>query len=92
MVTEDEDAADASPRDHLVNFLNDLATGSDSTVIQDTDTESEEEHPVLKKPKPKHNWFVIPEIINRQIGSRAKYQSPDLFQKRCYGSLRSVER
>lgn len=49
-------------------------------------------HPVLNKPKPKHNWFVVPEIINRQLGGRANVQNNILFQKHCYGSLHSVER
>lgn len=66
---------------------------SSSTVIHDTETESEaEEHPVLKKEKPKHNWFMVPEIISRQIGYGSKKQSSQLFQRRCYGSLHSVQR
>lgn len=66
---------------------------SDSTVIHDTDTDSDEEvHPTLKKPKPKHKWFIIPEVVTRQIGASSKYQSPDLFQRRCYGSLHSVQK
>ncbi|KAK4887786.1 hypothetical protein RN001_004057 [Aquatica leii] len=66
---------------------------SSSTVIHDTETESDnEEHPVLKKQKPKHNWFMVPEVINRQIGFSAKTQSSVLFQRRCYGSLHCVQR
>lgn len=66
---------------------------SDSTVIHDTDTDSDEEvHPTLKKPKPKHKWFIIPEVVTRQIGTSSKFQSAELFQRRCYGSLHSVQR
>ncbi|XP_019875716.1 DDB1- and CUL4-associated factor 8-like isoform X2 [Aethina tumida] len=67
---------------------------SDSTVIiseSDIDSESEE-CSVLKKKKPKHNWFVIQEVLNRQVGHKAKLQGSELFQRRCYGSLRSVQR
>ncbi|KAG5894583.1 hypothetical protein JTB14_017163 [Gonioctena quinquepunctata] len=71
--------------------------GSVSTVIfepnSDTDSDSdEEEHPVMKKEKPKHNWFIVPEVINRQIGFSANLQCSELFQRRCYGSLHSVQR
>ncbi|CAH1173594.1 unnamed protein product [Phaedon cochleariae] len=85
--TEDED-------ERLANFFNYSSPGSsDSTVIHDTDTESDEEdHPVMKKEKPKHNWFVVPEIVNRQIGFSSKLKSNDLFQRRCYGSLHCVQR
>ncbi|KAF5300000.1 hypothetical protein FQR65_LT09256 [Abscondita terminalis] len=66
---------------------------SSSSVIQDTETESDtEDHPVLKKQKPKHNWFMVPEVINRQIGFSSKTQSSILFQRRCYGSLHCVQR
>ncbi|KAF2905700.1 hypothetical protein ILUMI_00484 [Ignelater luminosus] len=66
---------------------------SSSTVIHDTETESDlEELAVLKKEKPKHNWFMVPELINRQIGYSSKKQSSELFQRRCYGSLHCVQR
>lgn len=47
---------------------------------------------MLKKEKPKHNWFIVPEVINRQLGNRAHLQNNILFQRRCYGSLHCVER
>lgn len=63
------------------------------TFFNDSDTEAEyEDPPVLSKQKPKHKWFMIPELINRQIGISSKYKSPDLFQQRCYGSLHCVQR
>lgn len=46
-------------------------TSSDSTVINDTDSDTREEDTppqVLKKLPPKHTWFAVPEVINRQIG------------------------
>ncbi|CAG9858644.1 unnamed protein product [Phyllotreta striolata] len=66
---------------------------SNSTVINDTDIDSDDEdHAVLKKEYPKHRWFMVPEVVNRQIGASSKFQTADLFQKRCYGSLRNVHR
>ncbi|XP_023022196.1 DDB1- and CUL4-associated factor 8 [Leptinotarsa decemlineata] len=66
----------------------------DELFPEDTDDSDvdDEEYSVLEKEKPKHNWFVIPEVINRQIGFSAKLQSSSLFQRRCYGSLYSVEK
>ncbi|XP_029178295.1 DDB1- and CUL4-associated factor 8-like isoform X2 [Nylanderia fulva] len=53
----------------------------------DEEEEHEEETPrCLKIEKPPPNWCVVPEIINRQIGSNS------LFQRRFYGSLHTVER
>lgn len=40
----------------------------------------------LKIKKPSPNWYIVPEVINRQIGSNP------LFQRRFYGSLHAVER
>lgn len=63
------------------------------TFLKDSDTESDfEDPPVLTKEKPKHKWFMVPEVMNRQIGTSAKYKSSDLFQQRCYGSLHCVQR
>ena len=39
----------------------------------------------LRKKKPKPNWFVVPEILRREVGSNP------LFQYRYYGSLHVVE-
>lgn len=63
---------------------------SDSSVINNMD--SDDDVAPLKKPKPKHNWFLVPEVMNRQIGTSAKFHSDELFQRRCYGSLHSVQR
>lgn len=62
---------------------------SGSTVINDSD--SDDEMLPLSKTKPKHNWFMVPEVINRQLGISSKYNS-ELFQRRCYGSLHCVQR
>lgn len=55
---------------NLANLFTSSPSSSDSTVINDTDSDSndDEEPPVLKKQQPKHNWFAIPEVVNRQIG------------------------
>ncbi|XP_017768701.1 PREDICTED: DDB1- and CUL4-associated factor 8 isoform X2 [Nicrophorus vespilloides] len=60
--------------------------------VHEYNDESDEEHPVLRKAKPKHNWFIVPEVVNRQLGFSAKKQSSQLFQRRCYGSLHCVQR
>ncbi|XP_056639833.1 DDB1- and CUL4-associated factor 8-like [Diorhabda sublineata] len=89
-IQEDEDSVNL---DDIEANSNLTSSSSNSTVINDTDVDSEgEEHPAMKKEKPKHNWFVVPEVLNRQLGSSSKLQSSDLFQRRCYGSLRSVQR
>ncbi|XP_076763520.1 DDB1- and CUL4-associated factor 8 isoform X2 [Xylocopa sonorina] len=41
--------------------------------------------PCLKKKKPKSNWFIVPELIHREIGINP------LFQRKYYGSLHVVE-
>lgn len=49
-------------------------SSSENTIIRSTDTESDEEaqvDEVLEKEKPKHSWFVVPEIINRQMGEKS---------------------
>lgn len=47
-----------------------LQTNSEDTILG-TDSESEdeaEEEDVLSKEKPKHSWFLVPEVISRQYG------------------------
>ncbi|KAK6640365.1 hypothetical protein RUM44_012058 [Polyplax serrata] len=56
------------------------------------DSDKEDPPSVLLKQKPKHKWFAIPEIINRQVGFSNKKQGSELFQHRMYGSLHSVQR
>lgn len=51
------------------NLFTSSPSSSDSTVINDTDSDSNDAEPVvLKKVHPKHNWFAIPEVVNRQMG------------------------
>lgn len=61
---------ESEPDNNLSNLFTTSPSSSDSTVINDTDSDSndEEDPPVLKKSQPKHNWFAIPEVVNRQIG------------------------
>ncbi|KAJ9586608.1 hypothetical protein L9F63_019801, partial [Diploptera punctata] len=71
------------------------SVGSDDqkTEISDSDREEEEITPsVLLKQKPKHKWFVMQEVVNRQKGVSGRCQGAELFQQRCYGSLHSVQR
>ncbi|PNF37312.1 DDB1- and CUL4-associated factor 8 [Cryptotermes secundus] len=63
------------------------------TELSDTELEEEEITPsVLLKQKPKHKWFVMQEVVNRQKGVSGRCQGAELFQQRCYGSLHSVQR
>lgn len=73
-----------------VDTKSEISVSSNSTVIHDTD--SDDDIPPLKKTKPKHNWFMIPEVTNRQLGTSSKYHGNELFQRRCYGSLHCVQR
>lgn len=91
--SSDFDPLEDSPR--YGSALSDLSSNSfnySPTVINDSETENEEEHPVLKKDKPKHKWFLVPEVINRQAGYKSNQKSSELFQRRCYGSLHCVQR
>ncbi|KAI5744653.1 hypothetical protein M8J76_004129 [Diaphorina citri] len=63
---------------------------SDTELLEDV--ESAPNPAVLDKPMPKHNWFPVHEIVQRQYGSRTRYQNPSLFQQRYYGSLHAVQR
>ncbi|CAH2004622.1 unnamed protein product [Acanthoscelides obtectus] len=100
VLDEDEDHEEEIDDDDDSSGLDDGSTvdlfsssSSDSTVIHDSDQEvNDEVNMLLLMPKPKHNWFVVPEVINRQIGYRTKMQRPELFMRRCYGSLHCVQR
>lgn len=35
---------------------------------------------------------MVPEILNREIGMSAHYKFPEIFQRKCYGSLHCVQR
>lgn len=70
---DDEDSAvpeeEVEAFNNLANLFTSSPSSSDSTVINDTDSDSNDEEPVvLKKSPPKHNWFAIPEVVNRQMG------------------------
>ncbi|XP_071636980.1 DDB1- and CUL4-associated factor 8 isoform X1 [Temnothorax longispinosus] len=63
------------------------AANDDEWDEDEEDEDEDEEIPhCLKIEKPPPNWRIVPEVINRQIGSNP------LFQKRFYGSLHAVER
>lgn len=80
------------------NLSNTSSDDLDDSLSPFNDTESDDESveiedpPVLTKSKPKHNWFMVPEVLNRQIGTSSKFNSAELFQRRCYGSLHCVQR
>nr|CAI5835835.1 unnamed protein product [Callosobruchus analis] len=90
---DDDDDDDSSALDDGSTVDLFSSSSSDSTIMHDSDQEDiAEVHQLMKKPKPKHNWFVVPEVLNRQIGYRPKLQRPELFMRRCYGSLHCVQR
>jgi len=63
------------------------AANEDEWDEEEEDEDEDEEIPhCLKIEKPPPNWRIVPEVINRQIGSNP------LFQRRFYGSLHAVER
>lgn len=62
-----------------------------SFVINDSDSKCDDEPAVLKKQKPNHKWFLVKEVLNRQLGN-SNNLNPDLFYSRCYGSLHCVQR
>uniref|UniRef100_T1JM69 Uncharacterized protein n=1 Tax=Strigamia maritima TaxID=126957 RepID=T1JM69_STRMM len=53
--------------------------------------EVEKEEEELKAKKPRHNWFLCPEILNRQYGTSNRFDNA-LFCVRCSGSVHAVER
>ncbi|XP_046738316.1 DDB1- and CUL4-associated factor 8-like isoform X2 [Diprion similis] len=65
-------------------------TGNDNsnewTSASESMSSNEPVHPVMSKEKPKPQWFIVPEVINRQLGCNR------LFQSRFYGSLHTVQR
>ncbi|XP_030750750.1 DDB1- and CUL4-associated factor 8-like isoform X2 [Sitophilus oryzae] len=91
-LTESDDEDLDSVLSSSGNFASD-STSAENTIVRSSDMDSEEEtiNDILKK-KPKHTWFMAPEIINRQIGYGARKANPSLFQQRCYGSLRNVQK
>lgn len=56
------------------NLSNTSSDDLEDSLSPFNDTESDDESveiedpPVLTKSKPKHNWFMVPEVLNRQIG------------------------
>lgn len=70
VISAEEEEQEEEAETDIMDRLSDIsfASGNSSYVVRNTDTESEnEECPVLKKPKPKHKWFVVPEILNRYV-------------------------
>lgn len=92
--TEDERENASQTEVDIMDRLSEIsfATSEGSTASCSCDTGTESEPEVLKKVKPKHNWFVVPEIINRQLGARASIRNDIQFQRKCYGSMYCVEK
>ncbi|KAL0267412.1 UNVERIFIED_CONTAM: hypothetical protein PYX00_009689 [Menopon gallinae] len=75
------------------------STSSDSSTsaldegkVESSDSEKDKKPAVLFKQKPKHKWFLTPEIVNRQFGYSNRKHGSELFEQRMYGSLHSVQR
>lgn len=47
---------------------------------------------IQDRPKPKHQWNFVEQIIQRQIGGRARHQTSVLFSHRYYDSLHVPKR
>ncbi|CAK9830199.1 DDB1- and CUL4-associated factor 8 [Anthophora retusa] len=57
-----------------------------ATTSEEELEEAKEDKPAcLKKERPKPNWFVVPELLRREMGINP------LFQRRYYGSLHVAE-
>nr|CAD7412799.1 unnamed protein product [Timema poppensis] len=83
-------SSDSEDSNELLEGLKEKGDLSDAE--EDNEAAEEVTPGVLLKSKPKHKWFVIQEVINRQTGVRGRCQGAELFQQRCYGSLHSVQR
>lgn len=93
--SDDDDEDLDSVLSSLGDYNSRRSTSSENTIIHSTDTESDEEahvEEVMKKEKPKHTWYMVPELVNRQVGYSTSKSNPSLFQQRCYGSLRNVQK
>lgn len=69
--------------EHERGDSNEWTTASEDEM--DEEDEDEEPH-CLKIKKPRPDWYIVQEIMNRQIGNNP------LFPRRFYGSLHVVER
>ena len=76
--TDDDDADDEI--DDIVNSKSD-----------DQKTESEEEEEEDGKIRPKHTWFALKDLSNRQTGFSNK-TPPSIFREKVQGSLQMVQR
>ncbi|XP_042858395.1 DDB1- and CUL4-associated factor 8-like [Penaeus japonicus] len=47
---------------------------------------------IKERPKPKHHWNFVDQVVQRQLGSRARYQSSVLFSHHYYDSLHVPKR
>ncbi|EGI68614.1 PREDICTED: DDB1- and CUL4-associated factor 8-like [Acromyrmex echinatior] len=91
--SETHRAGSETPNDESDRYKDERADSSEWRANEDEwdeeeeDEDEDEEVPhCLKIEKPPPNWRIVPEVINRQIGSNP------LFQRRFYGSLHAVER
>lgn len=65
---------------------NDSNFDTEQTSSEEESEESEPDTPAcLKKKRPKPTWFVVPELLHREMGINPS------FQRRYYGSLHVVE-
>ncbi|CAL7933171.1 unnamed protein product [Xylocopa violacea] len=87
----DSDSSHAGDAACTCNFEESLSSNDSNSGTEHTDSEVdlgelEADTPAcLKKKKPKSNWFIVPELIHREIGINP------LFQRKYYGSLHVVE-
>ncbi|XP_064085342.1 DDB1- and CUL4-associated factor 8-like [Macrobrachium nipponense] len=53
---------------------------------------AEEMKRIKELPKPKHHWNFVDQVVQRQLGGRARYQSSVLFSHHYYDSLHVPKR
>uniref|UniRef100_A0A6M2DXT1 Putative wd40 domain protein n=1 Tax=Xenopsylla cheopis TaxID=163159 RepID=A0A6M2DXT1_XENCH len=102
IINEDDSTMEEDPMDDSYDLYSDDSSDSDFDIQRELKYQRESDNVVplvLLKPKPKHNWYAVPEIINRPYGL---IQYPNLrlrrswgnkqFQDRYYSSLHAVQR
>lgn len=90
------DNAQVSDFENTIEIDNQSSNDSESDVDLNSnpfdDDDNDADADVLNKNQPNHNWFIVPELFQRQLGYNVRKQEPSLFQRRCYGSLHCVKR
>ncbi|XP_042229786.1 DDB1- and CUL4-associated factor 8-like isoform X2 [Homarus americanus] len=83
----DSDSDDTRRRRSIQDILEDESQRMDAE-----EAIAKEIKRIQERPKPKHEWNFVEQVIQRQIGGRAKHQSSVLFSHHYYDSLHVPKR